>query len=184
MDRQGRVLVPPQLRRWASLDGEVVVVGIGDGIEVWDTEAFDQLKAVEESGWRLWTRNDGDDAEAITHEPVMLREVLAGLNVQPGGRYVDCTVNGGGHAEAILEMASPGGSLVGPTPTRRPWIAPASGSPGSRVPWRWSRRTSAMSTGLPRKGFAPVNGILFDLGLSSHQLGAASRLQLPARRSP
>ncbi len=36
VDRQGRVLVPPQLRRWASLEGEVVVVGIGDGIEIWN----------------------------------------------------------------------------------------------------------------------------------------------------
>ncbi len=49
VDRQGRVLVPPQLRRWASLDGEVVVVGIGDGIEVWDQPAFEAALAAEEA---------------------------------------------------------------------------------------------------------------------------------------
>ena len=49
----------------------------------------------------------------VTHEPVMLREVVAALDVQPGGRYVDCTLDGGGHAQAILEAASPGGSLLG-----------------------------------------------------------------------
>ena len=43
----------------------------------------------------------------------MLREVLDALDVQPGGRYVDCTLGGGGHAEAILERAQPGGTLLG-----------------------------------------------------------------------
>jgi MraZ protein len=49
LDRQGRVLVPTQLRRWASLDGEVVVIGIGDGIEVWDERAYEEARAAEES---------------------------------------------------------------------------------------------------------------------------------------
>ena len=47
------------------------------------------------------------------HEPVMVSEVLSGLNVRAGGRYVDCTVGAGGHALAILEAASPGGTLIG-----------------------------------------------------------------------
>ena len=49
----------------------------------------------------------------VEHEPVMTREVLVALDVRPGGRYVDCTLDGGGHAAAILESASPGGSLLG-----------------------------------------------------------------------
>jgi MraZ protein len=49
IDRQGRVLVPPQLRRWASLEGEVVVIGIGDGIEVWDARAFDEALSAAEA---------------------------------------------------------------------------------------------------------------------------------------
>src|SRR5207253_7108139 len=47
------------------------------------------------------------------HVPVMLEEVLLGLDVQPGGRYVDCTLGGGGHCEAILERSQPGGTVVG-----------------------------------------------------------------------
>jgi MraZ protein len=49
LDRQGRVLIPPPLRRWASLESEVVVVGTGEGIEIWDAKAFDDAMAAEES---------------------------------------------------------------------------------------------------------------------------------------
>ena len=47
------------------------------------------------------------------HEPVMLHEAVEGLAVRPGGRYVDATAGLGGHAEAVLEAASPGRALLG-----------------------------------------------------------------------
>ena len=50
---------------------------------------------------------------SVAHKPVLLKEVVAALAVQPGGRYIDCTLGGGGHAMAILEHSSPGGQLLG-----------------------------------------------------------------------
>ena len=52
MDRQGRVLIPPQLRGFAGLDGQVVVVGIGEGIEIWDSEEFEAALSEEEGEYR------------------------------------------------------------------------------------------------------------------------------------
>lgn len=49
----------------------------------------------------------------MAHQSVLLEQVLEILNPQPGQIYIDATVNGGGHAMAILERISPGGVLVG-----------------------------------------------------------------------
>ena len=46
------------------------------------------------------------------HEPVLMEEVLSALQPAAGRLYVDGTVGGGGHAEAILEASSPDGRLV------------------------------------------------------------------------
>ena len=106
----------------------------------------------------------------VRHEPVMLREVLAALNVRPGGRYVDCTVDGGGHAEAILNAASPGGSLLGID-------ADPDAVALARARLRPFRENVANVQGNFRevesicrqRGFAPVNGVL--LGAASFREG-------------
>lgn len=49
LDRQGRILVPPQLRRWAQLDGEVVVAGTGRWFEIWPQADFEEVKRREEA---------------------------------------------------------------------------------------------------------------------------------------
>jgi len=110
----------------------------------------------------------------VRHEPVMLREVLAALDVRPGGRYVDCTINGAGHAEAVLEAASPGGALLG---------IDADPEAVTMARGRLERFGTAVAVVegnfrevdriCRERGFYPVNGVLFDLGLSSHQLASA-----------
>ena len=57
LDRQGRVLVPPPLRRHAGLEGPVVVVGTGEFMEIWDTAAFDETLTEEEQEYELAVEN-------------------------------------------------------------------------------------------------------------------------------
>ncbi len=106
----------------------------------------------------------------------MVEQVLQALAIQPGGRYVDCTVGGGGHAEAILEAAAPGGLLLGIDADPRALQTAHS---------RLARFGDAVllvegnfrdvQTICRSHGFAPVHGVLFDLGLSSLQLAEEGR---------
>ncbi len=110
------------------------------------------------------------------HAPVMVREVLAALNVRPGGRYVDGTVGAGGHAQAIMEAASPGGALLGID--RDPQALDV--ARGRLQPFGEDVRLEQGNFADLRRicgelDFAPVHGVLLDLGLSSSQLDAAER---------
>ena len=106
------------------------------------------------------------------HIPVMVREVIDALAVRPGGRYVDGTVGEGGHAEAILEAASPGGRLLGidrdpeALAVARERLGPF-GDDAILVEGNYRDMVDICES----RGFAPVDGILLDLGVSSFQLG-------------
>jgi 16S rRNA (cytosine1402-N4)-methyltransferase len=112
----------------------------------------------------------------VDHTPVMVEEVLQALAVQPGGRYVDCSVGGGGHAEAILEVASPGGLLLGiDADPRALQIAHNRLARFSDAVLLVEGNFRDVQTICRSHGFAPVHGILFDLGLSSLQLAEEGR---------
>jgi 16S rRNA (cytosine1402-N4)-methyltransferase len=101
----------------------------------------------------------------------MLDEALDALGVRHGGRYVDCTLGGAGHAEAILERAQPGGSLLGldanpeAIEIARERLA-RFGEDAQLVRGNF-RDVGEICRGMR---FAPVNGVLMDLGVSSDQL--------------
>lgn len=107
----------------------------------------------------------------VAHKPVLVREVVEALAVTPGGRYVDGTLGDGGHAEAILQASAPGGQILGidadPEAVHRA---------GMRLEeYRDSvllvNDNFANLDDICRKAdFAPVHGVLLDLGLSSNQL--------------
>jgi len=107
----------------------------------------------------------------LNHAPVLLNEVVDHLAVQPGGRYVDCTVGAGGHAAAILDAAAPGGLLLGldADPGALEVARERLAAFGASV-----RLVNANFTELRRvclqNSLVPVHGVLFDLGLSSMQL--------------
>ncbi len=109
--------------------------------------------------------------QAPTHEPVLVEEVVQGLAVQPGGRYVDGTVGGGGHALAILDHASPGGQLLGiDADPEAIAIARERLSRYGHEVVLVNDNFANLRAVCDRYGFVPVHGILLDLGLSSYQL--------------
>ncbi|HDL78432.1 MAG TPA: 16S rRNA (cytosine(1402)-N(4))-methyltransferase RsmH [Bacteroidetes bacterium] len=110
------------------------------------------------------------------HVPVMLKSVLGYLITDPSGIYVDGTLGGGGHAEAILERLSPKGKLIGID-----WDADALQFSKNRLKRFGSqlitRRANfdELPSVLHDLGLSKVDGILLDLGVSSHQLDSDSR---------
>ncbi len=117
-----------------------------------------------------------NDMPTPAHVPVMLEETVQALAVQPGGRYIDCTVGAAGHAVAILEHAMPGGQLLGidadpfaiELAMRR--LEPYEGSF-----LLINGDFSHLEDVCVKYDFMPVHGVLFDLGLSSMQIESAGR---------
>lgn len=113
---------------------------------------------------------------APQHEPVMLREAVEALSARPGGRYVDATVGLGGHAAAILEAAQPGGRLLGIDRDPHALAAAAQRLAPYGDAVVLARGAFADIASLcAGHGFVPVDGVLFDLGVSSLQLEQAGR---------
>jgi 16S rRNA (cytosine1402-N4)-methyltransferase len=107
------------------------------------------------------------------HEPVLLEEVLLALQPAAGRLYVDGTVGGGGHAEAILEASGPGGRLVGFD--RDDWALAAAARRLKRFGDRLELHREAFAGLAKCLAKASCDGVLLDLGVSSPQLDEAER---------
>jgi len=110
------------------------------------------------------------------HTPVLLDEVAAGLQARPGAHIIDCTVGLGGHASAILERIMPGGRLLGldadPEAIR---ICQDELDEYGEAITLVNDNFLNLEAVCRRYQFHPVDGILFDLGVSSMQLDTAER---------
>lgn len=112
----------------------------------------------------------GNDQHAY-HIPVLLNELIDHLNIQPSGIYVDCTFGGGGHSRKILERLDSDGRLLAfdqdadakkniPEDNRLVFIP---------------HNFRHLQRFLRLNGFDKVDGLLADLGVSSHQFDEAER---------
>ena len=119
-----------------------------------------------------------------THMPVMLEETLQALAAGPGGRYIDGTVGAGGHSRAILELASPGGQLLGFDADPNSLAIARRNLSGFEDSYLLvNQNFDTMESVARAHDFYPVNGILLDLGLASMQLTESGRgfsFQYPA----
>jgi 16S rRNA (cytosine1402-N4)-methyltransferase len=109
------------------------------------------------------------------HAPVLLEETIEALAVAPGGTYIDGTLGGGGHAEAILERIGAGGRLLGID--RDPEALALARTRLARFPGVCivHGAFADMMAIAHQHGFDAVDGILLDIGVSSMQLETPSR---------
>lgn len=110
------------------------------------------------------------------HVPVLLPEVLFALQANRGGHFIDCTVNGGGHAAGVLSESTPGGRLLGldVDPEALARSAQRLKDFGDRVALVQQNFIQVLAAA-NAAGFNKVNGVLFDLGMSSLQLANPRR---------
>ncbi len=113
---------------------------------------------------------------AFAHLSVMTAEVMQFLRPEPHRRYVDGTLGGGGHAEHILIQSSPDGQVLG-----LDWDDEAIIAAQERLS-RFGERLivrqasfAAAKKGLSELGWQSVDGVVLDLGVSSHQLESNER---------
>jgi len=105
------------------------------------------------------------------HNPVLLNESVSGLNIKPDGIYVDVTFGGGGHSKAILNQLGQSGKLFAFDTDPDALINQIDDARFVLIPenFRYIKRF------LRLHGIQQVDGILADLGVSSHQFDAAER---------
>ena len=110
------------------------------------------------------------------HIPVLLDEAIEGMRARPGGYFVDCTVGLGGHAAAILERIMPSGRLLGIDADPEAIHVSQDGlsNYGEAVTLANDNFVNLEAI-CKRYHFHPVDGVLFDLGVSSLQLDTAER---------
>lgn len=105
------------------------------------------------------------------HNPVLLHETVDGLAIRPDGVYVDVTFGGGGHSREILRRLGPAGKLFAFDQDEDAWANAIEDSRFTLIPenFRYLKRF------LRFHGVRAVDGILADLGVSSHQFDVPER---------
>ena len=110
------------------------------------------------------------------HKSVMLVEVLNALNVKPNGIYLDCTLGGGGHASAIAKKLSAQGQLIGIDQDEDAVSAATENLSGLACKVKIIRDNfSNLDKILDKLNVKEIDGAIFDLGVSSHQIDTAER---------
>jgi 16S rRNA (cytosine1402-N4)-methyltransferase len=107
------------------------------------------------------------------HQPVMLAEVLTAMQPRAGGRYLDGTLGGGGHAAAILARSGPDGWLYGCD--RDTQALAAAQARLAEYAGRFELRQGNFADAAQWVGEKCCDGVLYDLGVSSPQLDRSDR---------
>lgn len=124
-------------------------------------------------------------AAAFAHIPVLLSEIIDALDPRPGGAFIDATVGGGGHAERILTLTGPEGRLLAldADPVALAAARERLAGFGARVTYV-ETYFNHLSEVAATAAFSGVDGVLFDLGVSSPQLDASEQGFSFSREAP
>ncbi len=109
------------------------------------------------------------------HEPVLSNQVVEGLVVDGAGVYLDATAGGGGHSAALLAALAAEGLLIAVDRDDEAVRAAGERLAGDRRVLVRKGRFAELDSVLDSVGVVSLNGALFDLGVSSHQIDAAER---------
>ena len=119
-DKQGRILVPASLRKYADLQKDVVLTGMDTRIELWSAEKWDVENDMDDEDMEAVAAhmeslggNIKEDNMTFQHYSVLLNETIEQLDIKENGIYVDGTLGGGGHASAVLQRLGETGRLIG-----------------------------------------------------------------------
>ena len=112
-----------------------------------------------------------NDQSIVYHIPALLEESMAGLNIAPGGTYVDVTFGGGGHSRAIMSRLGKDGRLYG---FDQDMDAYANRIDDSRFTFVHGN-FAYLKNFLRYYGVEAVDGIIADLGVSFHHFDDAAR---------
>ena len=178
-DKQGRILIPQPLRDYASIEKDVTFIGTGDRAEIWSTECWTQFNdnLTEDSiaeAMDALSFYRGGQFMAFVHKSVLFNETIDALNIRPDGIYVDGTAGGGGHSGAILERLTTGTLIsIDQDPDAIAFVSDKfRGNSCSIVrQGQFSQMTEIVNS----CGFAAVDGVLMDIGVSSYQLDTPER---------
>ena len=150
---------------------------MGNRVELGSEENWQSHKTFSGDKSRITSRPRSEESmmpAEFHHIPVLFNETIDSLNIAPGGVYVDCTAGGGGHSSAILERLGEGRLIaVDRDPEAIATLgARFGGDPRVTLVHDNFFNIKAILSSL---GIEQVNGVLADLGVSSHQLDEPAR---------
>ena len=175
-DGNGRILIPRRYLQMAGIRDEVRFIGMDNTIEIWAKERA-ELPFMEAEDFSQALQEAKKESKTMTQEtttyhiPVLLAPAVDGLDIRPDGVYVDVTLGGGGHTREILRRLGPGGRLLGfdqdedaerniPDDARFTFV---------RSNFRY------LHNFLRYHGIDRIDGLLADLGVSSHHFDDSQR---------
>ena len=109
------------------------------------------------------------------HNPIMLKEVLEGLNINPSGIYLDCTLGGAGHSEEILKLLNAHGLLIGIDKDDDAIAYSSQRLKGYNNKLIVKSDFKDVKCVLDEHNIESLDGALIDLGISSHQIDDGAR---------